>query len=162
MLRTLAVYPELCTGCHQCELWCSFAKTAAINPARARIHVLRREPSLDVPLVCVQCGLCIACCSHQAIERNERTGAVVVDEKACVGCDSCIAACPYGMITKDPTARTVLKCDLCSGSPECAMHCRTGAIRYEDATLVAGQRREVYARVLGVELRGGSASNVIL
>jgi len=148
MARGLVVNPDRCTSCHRCELWCSLTHEQVMNPMRARLHVVRREPSLDTPLVCLQCGVCMAGCPFDAMRRDVRTGAVVIDEEACKHCGICILSCPYGMLKYAPDSRVPVKCDLCSGDPECVKHCREGALTYGDVNSVAAQRREVYARSL--------------
>lgn len=160
MLKSLAVIPEKCTGCHRCELWCSFVKEQVNNPSKARIHVLRREPSQDTPLVCLHCGVCINACAYDAISRNKKTGAVVIDHEKCVACGKCLMACPYGMITMDRKIHKANKCDLCGGKPACVEHCKEGALVFAEIDKLAEMRREEYARALKREYKGGDASNL--
>lgn len=162
MPKTLTALHEKCTGCHRCEMWCSLSKENVINPGKARVHVLRREPSLDVALVCLQCGICMNACQSNAIQRNKKSGAVVISMDDCIGCGKCVMACPNGMITIDSVKRKALKCDLCGGDPECVKHCRGHALIFEDVNKVARQRRELYGKSLGKELKGGSATNLNL
>jgi carbon-monoxide dehydrogenase iron sulfur subunit len=160
--KGLVVHPEKCTGCFRCALWCSLKKDKVHNPSRARLHVLRREPSLDTPVVCLQCGLCIGACPFDAIHRNVKTGAAVIDIDTCTGCGICILSCPYGMLKYAPDSRIPLKCDLCGGKPECVKHCRDGALTYEDPNHVAAERREVYARTGAREPIAGSPKNLLV
>ena len=145
MLKTLISIPERCTGCHRCEMWCSMKRKEVINIERAAIHVLRREPSIDDPMVCLQCGLCIGSCPKDLIHRNKRTGAVEIDTEHCSLCGHCVLSCPYGMITIDPIDRHAVKCHLCGGQPECVKHCREEAILYVGADQAARHRREALA-----------------
>ena len=39
----LVVEAERCTGCRNCELFCSLKNYGEINPSRARIHVVRSQ-----------------------------------------------------------------------------------------------------------------------
>lgn len=146
MLKTLVAIPDRCTGCHRCEMWCAIKRTGVINSDRAAIHVLRREPSIDSPLVCLQCGVCIGSCPRDLIKRNTKTGAVEIDTKNCKLCGHCVMSCPYGMITIDKKDKHAVKCDLCGGDPECVKHCREKAILYVDVDKAAGYRREEVAR----------------
>jgi Fe-S-cluster-containing hydrogenase component 2 len=117
-----------------------------INIERAAIHVLRREPSIDTPLVCLQCGICLDSCPRDLIQRNKKTGAIEINEEACKFCGTCLASCPYGMITFDEIDKHAVKCDLCGGNPECVKHCREKAILYTDINKVALHRREAAAK----------------
>ncbi|MDI6855663.1 MAG: CoB--CoM heterodisulfide reductase iron-sulfur subunit A family protein [Candidatus Thermoplasmatota archaeon] len=46
---------------------------------------------------CSACGICIALCSYNAIERDEERRAKVI-EAVCKGCGACSSACPSGAI----------------------------------------------------------------
>ena len=139
--KMLLVESELCTGCHRCEMWCSFVKFNEINPARSNVYIVRREPAIDVPIICTQCGLCIGSCSTGALSRDP-SGVVVVDAEICSGCGECVKVCPYGVIRIDKDINVAAKCDLCGGEPECVKHCEQGALRYENSEKVAMKRRE--------------------
>ncbi len=151
MLKTLIAIPERCTGCHRCEMWCSMKQKGVINIERAAIHVLRREPAVDDPRVCLHCGLCIGSCPKDLITRSKKTGAIEIDTENCTLCTHCILSCPYGMITIDPIERHAVKCNLCSGQPECVKHCREEAILYVDADKASRYRREAAAGEKGKE-----------
>lgn len=146
MLKSLIAVPDNCTGCHRCEMWCSMKRKGVINIERSVIHVLRREPSIDTPLVCLQCGICLESCPRDLITRNKKTKAIEIDEEGCKFCGTCMAACPYGMITFDKIDKHAAKCDLCGGDPECVKHCRDKAILYADINKVALNRREAAAK----------------
>lgn len=144
MSKILAVDPSLCTGCHRCEMWCSLTKYGEINTSRSNVYVIRREPAVDVPVVCIQCGLCMGVCPTGALTRDKITDAVTVDEGLCCGCETCIKVCPYGVLRIDKKS-VAAKCDLCGGKPACASHCPMGAIFYEEAGKGAARRRELWA-----------------
>jgi anaerobic carbon-monoxide dehydrogenase iron sulfur subunit len=160
--KGLLVNPDKCTGCHRCDLWCSLTKDGVCNPSRARVHVLRREPDLDTPVACTHCGVCISACPFDAISRNVKTGAVVIEEAACKKCGICVMACPIGMITYPPDSKVPVKCDLCGGDPECVKHCRDGALTYQDYAVLAARKREEYGRSLAHEAKAGAATNLLL
>ena len=146
MHETLVAIPDKCTGCHRCEMWCSMKRKGVINIERAAIHVLRREPSIDTPLVCLQCGVCIRACPHGLIKRNRETGAVEIDTDKCDLCGTCMLSCPYGMISLDPIDQHAVKCDLCGGEPECVKHCPEGALLFVAGDQAGRHRREAAAR----------------
>jgi carbon-monoxide dehydrogenase iron sulfur subunit len=125
--------PELCTGCRICEIRCAFRHYGQYNPARSRIRVARNdEIGRDVPEACRQCSKCpvIAVCPTSAISRDERTGAVVIDEGKCNSCGLCVDACLFHTVFIDPTTKLALNCDLCGGDPECVKQCPWKAIQY--------------------------------
>ena len=158
MLKSLIAIPEKCTGCRRCEMWCSMKRKGVINVDRAAIHVLRREPYVDDPGVCLQCGICVGSCPKDLIKRNRKTGAVEIDHGNCTLCSHCVLSCPYGMITIDPVDKHAVKCDLCGGDPECVKHCREKAILYVDVNKVALHRREAAARK---NRAAGKATNLV-
>ena len=146
MIKTLVSLPDKCTGCHRCEMWCSMKRKGVLNVERAAIHILRREPAIDSPQICLQCGICIEACPLGLIKRDKKTGAVMIDTEKCILCGRCMMACPYGMITIDPIDRHAVKCDLCGGDPECVKHCREGAILFVEADQAGRYRREARAK----------------
>jgi Fe-S-cluster-containing hydrogenase component 2 len=123
----LQSYPEKCTGCQICEIFCSFRKEQAIWPAKSRISVLKwEEKATYVPFTCQQCeeAPCKAVCPTRAIYRHPETGALLVDEQRCLGCRMCVMACPFGAMAFDSDRGRPAKCDLCDGDPECARSMR--------------------------------------
>jgi Fe-S-cluster-containing hydrogenase component 2 len=99
---------------------------------RSRVAVSDQGSEVFIPVLCLQCetAACIKACPVQALARNFETGAVVVDEDRCVRCFQCVSACPFGNMYADRALNRVYKCDLCDGSPKCAMFCPTKALEY--------------------------------
>jgi Fe-S-cluster-containing hydrogenase component 2 len=127
----LAIHPEKCTGCRQCELACSFVQTGVFQPSRSlvRVHVFDEQASF-APYTCFQCdeAWCMHACPVNAIDVDPATGAKIVLDPVCIGCKLCVIACPFGTIFFDAGAKVAAKCDLCAGDPACARACPTGAI----------------------------------
>lgn len=123
-MRTLRVKKELCTGCNLCEMACSLDHTGIVNPAQARLKVIFTDDDLCYPIVCLHCQdpACVGACAAEAMYKDSRTGAVVVDEGKCTACLACVAACPFGAIFTGPEGE-ILKCDLCGGNPQCVKYC---------------------------------------
>ena len=135
MTTVLDINAELCTGCLQCELACSFEHTGSFNPAVSRIKVFDFEHGRHtVPYTCTQCAeaWCMKVCPTGAITLNPQLGSKEVIDSSCVGCKACTLACPYGTIEFNPLSEKVEKCDLCSGTPKCADACPTQAITYNE------------------------------
>ena len=126
--RILSIVPDKCRGCETCKIFCSFHHEKTHKPSTSRIFVVRREPTIDTPIICVQCGLCMYACPLDAMKRDPKTGAVIVTDK-CNGCGQCIIACPYGVIFQDPITKKAIKCDLCGGDPKC-IKCPYNALEY--------------------------------
>ena len=128
-----------CTGCEQCVLACSFAKSMKYSPAQSRIHVKREESKgWSIPIVCEHCidPPCALACPVYAISRNEETGVVSIDLEKCTGCTLCRYACPWGKETisirkiEGYRGSKAIKCDLCGGEPACAEVCVVGALKW--------------------------------
>jgi Fe-S-cluster-containing dehydrogenase component len=72
----IIIAPNLCRGCHSCQLACSYARQRVFNPAKSAI-IIERDIDTDhtvpmiLPLVCNLCG----------------------------GNPACVEACPYGTLT---------------------------------------------------------------
>jgi Fe-S-cluster-containing hydrogenase component 2 len=132
---------DKCTGCESCSLACSFVKFKEFNPAYGRIRILKFEESgVDAPVVCQQCEepRCVEACPRNAMEVKTDNGILVIDRELCDGCGACAVACTYGAISIHPKSgkknKTVLKCDLCGGDPECVKWCEIKAIEFVDAS----------------------------
>lgn len=101
-------------------------------------------------MVCQQCvdAPCLEACPEEAISRDAKTNAVVVDHKLCIQCGSCVSACVIGLdavsseqklaIRLDKDTQFPLKCDLCGGDPQCVKFCPTEALVFADK-LVEGE-----------------------
>ena len=129
----LAIHPELCTGCKQCELACSWVQTGAFQPSRSviRVHIFDEQASF-APYTCSQCSeaWCMQVCPVNAIDIDAESGAKIVIDDTCIGCKLCVIACPFGTIFFDKETQVAAKCDLCAGDPACARACPTDAIEF--------------------------------
>jgi len=135
--KVLYVDQGKCTGCRMCEQWCSLTHFGVINPAKARIRIVRDHfEQVDSSFYCHQCedAPCINACPPKinALSRDEKTGAVEVDQEKCIGCRRCQKACVHGAIRMHPSEKYVLICDLCGGDPQCLKHCPEKAIQYKE------------------------------
>jgi len=156
--KFLVIEPEKCTGCRICELVCCFHHTKEFNPKRARIAVLRdEEAGINIPMVCQQCEipLCEEACPTGATYRDEKTGAILIDEEKCIGCRMCIYACPFGGPSIDPFTMMTIKCDLCGGNPQCAKYCPRKAVEYLKADRVGIMRKKVSAEKISKMITQG-------
>ena len=135
-----------CGGCRTCELICSWVHNAGvIRPAVSRIHVSKDEiRGIYAPLVCRQCASprCEEVCPEHAVRRDDKTGAVLIDEETCTGCKLCFEACPLGAVRIDPEKNIMIKCDLCGGDPQCVKWCANGALIYENAEIAGLSKKK--------------------
>ena len=149
-MKVLAVDLNLCTGCRSCELRCAFKHQLECNPSNSRMRVVRFDlVGLSVPLACFQCNeaICQEVCPTRAIQRDEKTDALVLKEEKCIGCRACTMACPFSALQVMPN-RKVVKCDLCEGDPYCVKYCETGAIQYVRIEDVGSQKVHTLAEKL--------------
>jgi anaerobic carbon-monoxide dehydrogenase iron sulfur subunit len=143
----IQVKEKLCTGCRECEVFCSLSHEGQCNPELARIRVDTNDfqPGLPGIRACKQCDwpacyyACAAKWDEPAIRIDERTGARYVDESLCRGCGACAKACPLTperpvvAFKKVERKRVYFKCDLCKDrteGPLCAEVCPGGALTY--------------------------------
>lgn len=139
-----------CTGCERCMLACSYAKTKSYGYRDTLIRVFSWRDTGDFVVVgCYHCdpAPCMEACGVDAIYRDPKTNAVLIDQKKCINCKACLYACPYGVITIDRTGR-VVKCDLCGGDPACVKVCSYNALRFEEAAKVSDRFSFQYAEAL--------------
>jgi phenylglyoxylate dehydrogenase beta subunit len=133
VFNQLAIYPEKCNNCLDCEKVCARIKTGTEEATRSRIRTIKSlKETYYGPVVCVQCNEpdCANICPAGAIHKNPETGIVSIDDKKCVGCLLCTLACPYCGIFYSYKDQKVIKCDLCDGDPECVKVCEPGALKY--------------------------------
>ncbi len=156
MQKMLAIDPEKCTGCRLCETACSIHREKVCIPEKARIHITKWEnEGIYIPMVCQQCDtpICEIVCPMNAVKRDSKTGAVVIDDNLCVGCRLCVQFCPFGGIEVDAKMKKISKCDLCSGEPICVRFCQPQALQYLDATALNIKKRRKAAEKFSDYLR---------
>jgi anaerobic carbon-monoxide dehydrogenase iron sulfur subunit len=146
-VKAFVMNPQKCTGCHLCEMACSFHHHGTFSLENANIKVGSDEDrGFHVPTKCMQCEIayCIKSCVAGALHKDEKTGAVLVDRNKCIGCKACIMACPFGSITlvRKEVALEIHLCNLCEGDPECVKVCRDKALVYVDEKQINREKRE--------------------
>ena len=132
--------PEICRECRSCELACSLVHESVCSPELSRIHVavhlLAKEAEIHMCRHCEPAPCLGACPVGAAMSVSAKTGAVVVHPSHCTICGECIKACPYNnggnVLFLHPEKSTAVKCNLCSGNPQCVDVCPNGALTYSD------------------------------
>lgn len=136
-MKHLKVNKDKCTGCHLCELACSYTHTGGYNTRTSFIHIRTDESKwYSFPVICESCSepFCQKACKFGAISRCEATGAMKIDPEKCKKCKACVRACPFGAVKlfSRPGYAPVGMCDLCGGDPSCVKVCPGKAIEYID------------------------------
>jgi len=163
MDKVIVVDPDRCTGCKVCELICSLHHEDEINPMKSRINIMSWEvEGIDIPMICQQCedAPCQTVCPTRAIYLNEETGALLIDDAKCIGCRMCLSACPFGAPSVLPDTKKVVKCDLCSGEPQCVEFCEPRALQYMSAAKGKIQKQRKASQKLGEIVRIMSSANM--
>ena len=145
MDKVLVIHPDRCTGCRICEMRCAYHHYAEANPSRSRVRIVKWElHGLNVPSMCQQCQRCtiIDPCPVDAITRDVKTGAVIINPKLCIGCRRCLSECVFGAPTMDPGAKVAINCNLCNGYPKCVEYCPVNAIEYLPADQEGFERKK--------------------
>ena len=161
MKALIVVDPKQCVGCHTCELACAvahsqskqlYAAIAEIPLPQSRVCVERYQ-STNLPLQCRHCedAPCVKICPTQAMQKEGRGEAVLIEEERCIGCKWCILVCPFGAVTLGQGDKAIVKCDLCAErgaqgqSPACTNACPTGALQFTPVDQFTHAKRREFA-----------------
>jgi anaerobic dimethyl sulfoxide reductase subunit B (iron-sulfur subunit) len=93
-----------CTGCHACTVACKNWNQLPPGPLKyLRIYQYEKGifPHVRIHFQWIPCyhcedPVCAHQCPTQAISKEEKYGAVLIDGEACDGCRICYDVCPYG------------------------------------------------------------------
>jgi len=145
MKGVIVIDTKKCRACKTCEIECVLVHSgykkilqAIKGHASSRRLEVEELDGIVTPIQCAHCEAapCVAACPARAIYKEEKTGAIVIEQDLCVGCLACIIVCPYGIPQKKKNGRLIVKCDLCfeelqSGNqPACVSGCPSKAIRF--------------------------------
>ena len=100
-----------CMACLECVRACSVAFYKEFDQDKSCIQIVDRK-GVAKPMVCVQCGKCMAACEHGAITQNAK-GVYMINKKLCVGCGKCRDACPFQVCLMPEGAEKASKCIAC-------------------------------------------------
>ena len=154
IIKTITIDVDKCTGCRACEVICSAFhatdKYSIVNPARARMRVIR-EPLTDI-YVPVYAG------NYAPAECTGR-GIYIIDGKEYSECAFCRSSCLSRDEFKEPDSGLPLKCDMCEDDPPqemplCVKWCLNEALIYEE------REEEVEEEIKLVEMETGLESMV--
>ena len=93
-----------CYGCKACSVACKDWYDIAPGPEKwMSVYMWEKNafPLTSIGILAFSCGhcdnpVCASACEHGAIFKEEKYGAVLVDQDKCQGDRNCFQACPYG------------------------------------------------------------------
>ncbi|MBN1227946.1 MAG: 4Fe-4S dicluster domain-containing protein [Deltaproteobacteria bacterium] len=135
-----------CSGCHACAVACKNWNQLPPGPLKyLKVYEYEKGhfPSLSIHFQWVTCyhcqdPACIRNCPSEAIYKEEKYGAVLIELENCIGCRVCYEVCPYGApsFASDNDREKAHKCTLCFDrleqglKPVCVVACPTRAIDF--------------------------------
>jgi Fe-S-cluster-containing dehydrogenase component len=167
--RSLAFVIDLrrCIGCDTCLVGCKMENSVPLGKFRLQVmdsagRVESRGPvgtfpnlsQYWVPTMCSHCEAapCIQGCPTRALWRDDKTGAVTLEQDRCVGCRRCEEECPYDALSFADDSGIADKCDQCSHrhgqglGPMCELVCPTRAIHFGDLADPGSKVSQMLAR----------------
>jgi anaerobic dimethyl sulfoxide reductase subunit B len=151
-----------CTGCQTCVLACKSYHDLPPGPLKyLRVYQYEKgafpQVRLHVQWVpCYHCEepACVDGCPNDAIYKETRYGAVLIDAARCDGCRRCYEVCPYGapVFTSDEPGTKARKCTMCidrlerGEQPICVLACPMRSLDFgflEDLKKIYGETRDL-------------------
>ncbi len=110
-----------CYACHACSLACKDWNLIGLGPEKwLTVYEWEEGPFLSTRInaLAFSCGhceepACINACPQNAIFKEGKYGAVLVDKEKCDGCRKCAEACPYGSPKFAAEDAKMSKCTMC-------------------------------------------------
>lgn len=145
---------DRCLGCRTCETSCKQENDVPIGPQWIKLIEVERVENgriktLVVPALCAHCGdpYCASVCPTSAIQKDNQTGIVTVNQEKCIGCRMCLVVCPYGapQFGKDGHMQKCVLCKDCVATgdkPACARGCPAEAMYFGTIEEISKKLRE--------------------
>ena len=135
-----------CIGCNACVIACKQWHDIPPGPTKwMRVYQWEKGafPNVRLHILAVPCWhcekpVCVQACPNGALYKEEKYGAVLVDEDKCKGDRKCWYACPYGapQFSGDELGIKMSKCDMCYArltqglTPICVLSCSMRALEF--------------------------------
>jgi len=135
-----------CTGCHACAVACKSWHRLPPGPLKyLKIYEYEKGifPNVRIHFQWVPCyhceePVCVNACPCEAIYKEDKYGAVLIDSEKCNGCRICYDVCPYGapVFESDEIGVKAQKCNMCidrlevGEKPICVLACPTRALDF--------------------------------
>jgi anaerobic dimethyl sulfoxide reductase subunit B (iron-sulfur subunit) len=151
-----------CIGCNACTVACKQWNQLPPGPQKW-MRVYQWEdgsfPAIRLHFLAIPCyhceePACVGACPNRAIYKEDRYGAVLIDQDRCRGSRRCWKACPYGSIlfASDQSGERASKCTMCidrleeGKKPICVLSCSMRALEFGlfgDLTARFGELRDL-------------------
>ena len=141
-----------CSGCRTCALACKSWHNLPAGPLKyLKIYEYEKGSFPDVRIhyqwvPCYHCEdpVCLSSCPAEAIYKEEKYGAVLIDSEKCTGCRKCYDVCPYGAPVFESDAKKIKaqKCNMCLDrlelglKPICVLACPNRALDFGPLSLL--------------------------
>ncbi|MDR0500286.1 MAG: 4Fe-4S dicluster domain-containing protein [Coriobacteriales bacterium] len=112
-----------CYGCKACSVACKDWNDIAPGAEKwMSVYMWEKGtfPLTSIGILAFSCGhcdnpVCVEACGNDAIIKEDKYGAVLVDKDKCQGDRNCFAACPYGApkFASDEPGTKMGKCSMC-------------------------------------------------
>ncbi len=135
-----------CYGCQACSVACKDWNNIAPGPEKwMAVYEWEKGtfPNMRLHELAFPCGhcekpACALACPNGAIFKEDKYGAVLVDEQKCKGARKCLDACPYGTprFADDEPGTKMTKCTMCidrleaGNIPICVASCPMRALDF--------------------------------
>ncbi len=135
-----------CIGCNACTIACMQWHDIPPGPVKwMRVYQWEKGgfPNVELhmlPVMCYHCEnpVCVKACKDEALHKEGKYGAVLVNSDRCQGCRRCWRACPYGapQYDGDELGTKMSKCTLCIDrleqglKPICVLSCSMRALEF--------------------------------
>lgn len=157
-----------CTGCKACAVACKNWHGLPPGPLKyLRTYEYEKGIFPDVRIhfqwvPCYHCEdpVCVKACPAEAMYKEAKYGAVLIDSENCDGCRQCYDVCPYGapVFESDEKGVKARKCTMCfdrlelGEQPICVLACPSRALDFG----LLGSLMEKYGDVRDLEDMPGS------
>jgi len=135
-----------CIGCNACIIACKQWHDIPPGPVKwMRVYQWEKGvfPNTIIhalPIMCYHCEnpVCFKACPNEAIFKEKKYGAVLIDADKCQGTRKCWKACPYGtpQYEGDESGLRMSKCNMCIDrleqglKPICVLSCSMRALEF--------------------------------
>ncbi|MFC1861137.1 4Fe-4S dicluster domain-containing protein [Chloroflexota bacterium] len=153
---------ERCVGCGACVVACMDQNDIYPEKGQIPYKMIYQVEEGQYPnakiyyfsIGCFHCGdsPCLIACPTGAINRDNKTGAIIVNKELCIGCHSCALACPFGVPRYDSEDK-MQKCNLCTErvaaglQPACVRVCPFGALKFEPINQIQQDKQLKYVTI---------------